>query len=178
MKEYSHKRGVVVYDSLLCALKPVNKFCGKRFDLSKLSYKTVRSIEKSLRKGKTFDDISRAFQLAFSISDKEFYDAKILDFYGARNFLISELERLMTQEKNLLKSDGVDVNAWEEAGGKSLEPLSEILPLIKLGKIYGIYPFDLNDKPYNEIMLLLVTHKRSDAVEVKYNQITSKNKTR
>lgn len=179
VKQYSQSQSVVGYDSLLTAMYGKNEFYGKKFDLNKLSYHAVRKIEKLLKKGKTFDDLCSIFKLSFGCSESEFWNSGIYEFYLARNFLQKEIESLMLQEKSLLMSDGVNLDAWETAGGKSLEPFGDILPLMKLGKIYSIYPFEMGHKPYNEIMALLVAHKRSDSVDQKYHELTRpKQKTR
>lgn len=172
IKEYSKKQSVVNYDSLLTAMYGENNFKGKKFDLNKLSYHEVRRIEKLLKTGETFNDLCVIFKIAFGCTETDFWDSGIFEFYLARNYLQKEIESIMLQEKSLLTSDGVNLSAWETAGGKSLEPFGDLLPLIKLGKIYSIYPFEIGHKPYNEIMALLVAHKRSDLVDAKYNELT------
>lgn len=173
IKEYCVLKNTVNYDSLLSNLLGKDSFCGSKYSLSKLSYDDVRKIEKLLKNGKTFQDLSVVFQTAFKVTDDQFWNAKIVDFFEARNFLKKEIERILLQEKSLLKSERFNPIAWDNAGGKKLEAVAHLIPLTKIGKIYNIYPFDLGKKPYNEIMALLVTHKRSDEVEEEYRKLTT-----
>jgi hypothetical protein len=65
---------------------------------------------------------------------------------------------------------------WEQAGGDRLNKFSDLMPLVQIGEIYGAYPFDLENKPYNEILVLLVAHKVRGEVTSKYSEIKSKQK--
>ena len=48
------------------------------------------------------------------------------------------------------------------------------MPLVQLGEIYSIYPYDLKNKPYNEILTLLVLHKEKAEVQNEYNKLKYK----
>jgi hypothetical protein len=174
VQEFCKLYDAVDYDNILKFQKPKNIFCDKKLDLNKITYLQVRNIFKVIQKGTTFDELFEMFEIAFGITKFEFYNTKISEYYAARNYLIKFYEETIVKESKLLKSINIDQGAWQSAGGENLNAFSDLMPLVQIGEIYSIYPYDLQHKPYNEILTLLVAHKRRDEINSRYNEIKNK----
>ena len=174
--EYSKLTDTIRYDAVLKHLKPCNKFACGKVDFNKLTYKDVRSC---LHLMKTINDWNTAkdlFCLAFRVSETNFWQTSIDEYYSAQNYLIKTFKELQERETKLLQSINADAGFWEMAGGQRLNKFSNLMPLVQLGEIYHIYPYDLQDKPYNEILTLLVLHKEKSEVNDSYSKLKSKSK--
>lgn len=172
VKEFQEVKDKFVYDALLCSLKPNNLFCDKILDVNTITYLEVKNIFKIIKNGKSFDDIFNMFAIAFKIEKHEFDNAPITIYYQAKNYLIKFCKDTLAREQKLMKS--ISNPLWESAGGANLNPFSDLIGLVQIGEIYGIYPYDLQHKPYNEILTLLVLHKRKTEIENKYSELKNK----
>lgn len=173
-KDYFKLIDVSEYDVILKHLKPKDNFEGNKLNFSVLTYKDVRSCIYLLNNLSTVENIEQLFCLAFGIDTDIFWNSKVQEFYACRNYLIKKFKDVQERESKLLQSIGVDSGLWMQAGGKKLDKFSNIMPLIQLGEIYGIYPYDLQYKPYEEILLLLVAHKEKSEVQNEYSRLKNK----
>lgn len=176
IRQYSQLFDTLEYELILNALKPLNSFCGSKLDYNKITYDNVRKLFYLSNKGKTLDDMCELFCIAFNIEDYIFWSANIEEYFSAKNFIVKYLKDTQDKEAKLLKSIDADAGLWEQAGGNSLNVFSDLMPLVQLGEIYGIYPYDMKDKPYNEILTLLVLHSKRGKVQSKFNELKSKKK--
>lgn len=187
--EYSKLLDSTEYDLVLKHLTPKNSFAGGQIDFNKLSYKDVKSCIHLMTKAIDWDSTKELFCIAFGIEEddkreedtfvfdkitKGFWNSSIIDYYAAQNYIVKTFKELQEKETKLLQSISADSGLWELAGGAKLNKFSNIMPLIQLGEIYSIYPYDLQEKPYNEILLLLVAHKEKNEVQNKYNELKAK----
>lgn len=170
--EYSKLTDTTDYDIVLKHLKPKNDFCNGKIDFNKLTYKDVRSCFYLIKNMKDWENIKDLFCLAFQITN--FWNASIVEFYAAQNYLIKTFENLQEREAKLLQSIDADTGMWLMAGGDKLNKFSNIMPLVQLGEIYGVYPYDLQNKPYNEILTLLVVHKERSEIQNAYSKLKNK----
>ncbi len=170
--EYSKLSDTTEYDLVLKHLKPKNSFAGGEIDFNKLSYKDVKSCIHLMTKAIDWNSTKELFCIAFNI--KTFWECSIVDYYSAQNYIIKSFKELQERESKLLKSIDVNEGLWELAGGDRLNKFSNVMPLIQLGEVYSIYPYDLQEKPYNEILLLLVAHKEKNEVQNEYNRLKAK----
>lgn len=160
-------------DNIMNSVNPVNSFLGKTFSLDVVSYEQFKSIQKLLKDGNTFEHISSIFSLAFGVTKEEFFSARISDYYPAKNFIVNKVKESIETESKLL-GGGVKNIDWEQAGGNRLDVFGKITPLVKLGKIYGMFPDEVGKKPYNWVITLLVFHNTEDEVINEYQKIKSK----
>lgn len=157
---------------LLQNIKGENSFCGKQMDVSQMSYEKVKSIVRDLSSMKTWDDIRIIMQTCYNVDKRKFWNSKILEFFKARNYLMKTFNSLVKRENNLLRAiEDMDYQNWKQAGGEEISKFGAVLALNQLGKLYGIYPYDLKDKKYEEILLLLTMEKKKHDIEKRYNQI-------
>lgn len=175
IRKYTQSNQKFLYDTLLSNLKPKNSFLSHEINLNTISYIDVRKMFK-LAKESTNDIVSikDLFLIAYDVSEEDFWNAPIVDGFSAKAFIIKFLNDTQKKEEKLLKSIGVQNDKWAIAGGDRLNVFSDLMPLVQIGEIYGIYPFDLQHKPYNEILTLLVVHKTKMEVQNKYNELISK----
>lgn len=161
------------YDAVLFAMKPKNDFLGKSFDVNKLPYINTRRSLKLLQSDQTWETMAELFTISFECSLDEFWNAKITEYYAARNFLLKEWKRIFEYESKVLTSSIVDKNKskWEQAGIKRLESFNDVLSLDQLAKRYNCYPFDLGRKPYSEVFYLLALAKTDNEINYNFNQI-------
>lgn len=191
VKEYSMLKDTSIYDAVLPFLKPKNKLSDGTIDLNKLSYSDVRKCLMLIKNVDSWEKQKDLFCLAYGINEfdtkkshtvlqdkiiKGFWGCEIDEFFSAQNYLIKALKELLEREKKLLQSISVNQGLWEQAGGNRLDKFSNVMPLVQLGEIYGIYPYELQHKPYNEILTLLVCHKEKNEVNYEYEKLRSKQK--
>ncbi len=174
IEQYKNAENVLEYDNLLKHLNPKNEFLGNSLDVNKITYKDVRSLVKLLKSGNDWDTIYDIFDICFDVSNGRFYEASIVEFYQARNFVFDYVVSTQKREASLLQSIGVDVELWKAAGGERLNKFSDLMPLVQLGELFSIYPFDLQKKPYNEILVLLVALKERGEVNQQFSKLKSK----
>ena len=178
--QYTKLKDTSNYDAVLKHLKPKNRFAGGTIDFEKLSYKEVRFCLALLndissdRKLKDWKKLEELFITAYSVNHAGFWNADIDEYYSAVNYLVKTFSELLKKESNLLSSISSDAGIWEQAGGSKLDKFSNVMPLVQLGEIYNIYPYDLQDKPYNEILLLLFLHKEKSEINAEYSRLKSK----
>lgn len=174
VKEYFNLKNTFEYDSILTHLKANNIFNNGKIDFNTLSYENVVKCFNLIKKADNFEVLKDLFETAYQT--KDFEDQNIVDYFGAKNYLLSEFERLKKTQSNLLAS--IDSNAilWEQAGGDKLNKFNDLMPLVQLGEIYGIFPHELKTKAYNEIFVLLVLHKERKEVHEKYNELKNPKK--
>lgn len=170
--EYSKLSNTTEYDLVLKHLNPKNSFAGGVVDFNKLTYKDVRSCIHLMTNAIDWFTTKELFCIAFNVTT--FWECTIIDYYAAQNYIIKIFKDLQEKETNLLQSISADSGLWELAGGAKLNKFSNIMPLIQLGEIYHIYPYDLQHKPYNEILLLLVAHKEKNEVQNEYTKLKAK----
>lgn len=170
--EYSKLEDATEYDLVLKHLKPKNSFAGGSIDFNKLTYKDVRSCIHLMTNAINWETTKELFCVAFGVVT--FWECTIIDYYAAQNYIVKTFKELQERESKLLQSIDADTGLWELAGGAKLNKFSNIMPLIQLGEIYHIYPYDLQNKPYNEILLLLVAHKEKSEVQNEYTKLKSK----
>lgn len=180
IKQYASLSDTTVYDAVLPYLKPKNKLLYGKIDFNVLSYSDVRKCLELMKKMDTWDKQKELFDTAFGLKDEvgtkkiTFWDCPIDEYFSALNYLTLTFKKLLEREARLLKSINHNAVLWEEAGGKRLDKFSNLMPLLQLGEIYGIYPYDLKDKPYNEILTLLVANKEKAEVNYEYDRLRTK----
>ena len=123
---------------------------------------------------KSWKDIRDVFETCFKINESEFNNGLGTDFLQAKNYIVKTFNKLVENERKLLASISKDSLLWESAGGKRLDIFSDVLPLNQLGKIYGIYPFELKNYKYKEILLLLTIEKEQNEIERKFHELKNK----
>lgn len=171
VSDFINKGYGLEYDCVLKHLKPRNKFASKEANIDALKYNEVRVLIKLVNEIDSWDDVCELFCLAFQIEKYDFLNETIQNFYGARNFLFKEIEKIVSRENKLLNDRSVDSELWQNADNGRLKPFSDILPLITLGEKFRIYPFDLGSKPYGEILSLLLAIKKYNEVERDFYEI-------
>lgn len=189
VREYITLQDTGVYDAVLPFLKPKNKLSNGRIDFNRLSYADVRKCLTMLKGIDSWEKQKNLFCLAYGISEEDtketrnvmfdkinkgFWNCEIDEFFSAQNYLVKAFTDLVAREQKLLKSISVNTQLWEQAGGKRLDKFSNIMPLVQLGKIYGVFPYDLQHRPYNEILTLLVLHKEENEVNNEYEKLLYK----
>jgi len=172
--EYFKEADTIEYDFVLKNLKPKNLFLGGAINFNKLSYQDVIICFDLISKIESKEALSDLFCLAYNVTD--FYSASVEEFFSAKNYLIKSFSELKEKQINLLSSIDSDSHLWEIAGGKKLNKFNDLMPLVQLGEIYGIFPHDLRQRPYNEIFVLLVLHKEKNEVTNAYSKLKHKQK--
>ena len=143
-------------------------------DFNRLTYLQVKSCLSLIKNVATWNVQAELFCQAFGISEDIFWKCGIKEYFQAQNHLLEALNNLVEREQKLLKSIDIQAGIWEQAGGERLAKFGNIMPLVQLGEIYSIFPYDLQHKPYNEILTLLVCHKEKAEVDRAYQKIITK----
>lgn len=173
LREYIKRTNVIEYE-ILEHQKPSNKYVGKSMNVALMTYGEVKAVMRVLRNLKGLNDIKDVFETCFKITEEEFYNGKIVEFYSAKKYIITTFKDLLDKEFKLLNSISGDSALWEAAGGNKLNKHSDVLSINQLGKIYGLYPFDLNGRRYQEILYLLRIEKEQGEVQRKFDELKSK----
>lgn len=174
MKNYDLKTYVkkkLSYTALQ-TIKAKPHYNGHTMNEREMSFKDVKAVMRELGDISTWDKIKDIFETCFGITEDEFWGGKVMEFFEARNYIIQTFNRLIKVEQKLLSSiESKDSILWQQAGGKRLNKYGGILSLNQLGKLYGSYPFDLENKKYEEILLLLTLEKEQGEIQEKYNKL-------
>jgi hypothetical protein len=161
-------------DAVLSSLKPNNFFAGSKMSIGTMPYANVKFAIRLLSKIDSWDTMARLFEICFDVAASDFWSANIVEYYQARAFMLSEFQRVINTESKMMASQSTDEHLWVMAGADRLKPYSDTLPLIQLGKLFGLYPFDIGRKPYNEVFNMLVQIKVQNEVETEYQKLKSK----
>lgn len=168
--EYSQMKNVLEYDNILKYLKPSNKFNGKEIDIMQLPYSTIKYIQKLFTKNNlTFDNICEIFITLYEITKDEFYNAGVVEFYQSNAYIKQQFELIAKNESILNQSANFDLSKWKASGGDRLNAF-DLVGLQSIAERYGIYPFDLANKPYSDIFYLQNMLKVYDEVNFNYNK--------
>jgi len=183
LKQY-YEKPTALYTGLFSALKPKNGFAGQLLNVNAMPYINTRHCLKLLQRP-TLEAAKELFDVCYGyavkpnilerlkrqepekieIPDKVFWNAPAIEYFQAKAFIIQEFTILAEQEQKLFASKSEDEDLWRRAGSDRLKPMSDILPLVNLGKLFSAYPFDLGRKPYGEVLNLLVAVKTQSEVE-------------
>jgi hypothetical protein len=168
--KYSNLNDTTQYDAVLTHLTPLNSFLGVKGDIMQMSYTNVRYCIKLISNANDWNSIAEAFELVFDCSKDDFFKAKIVDYFMARNYIIDTFKLIAKNEKALIDNSG-DTVKWEQAGGQRLQPFGDTLPLDGLAQRYGGSPFDWGRKPYSEIYYLIAMTKTLSQIEINYSKM-------
>lgn len=178
IQQYFDLQNKLEYDLILDALVQRKEFNGINPRISELSYSEVKFIYKLIPQ--TNEDpnaICKIYKILYQISDKDFFESSIIELFSTLKEIIDIFKTLKDRELKLLSpAEDSDQAIWEAAGGNSLNPFSNILPLVELGKQFGCYPYDLQNKLYEEILVLLTVSKRQAEVSKEFNRLKTKQK--
>lgn len=139
--------------------------------ISQMPYSNVKYCIRLLQRVDSWAGIQQLFAICYDVPEKDFWRARVVEYFSARKFMISEFERIIATENKLLATQNTNSHLWEMAGADKLKPYSDTLPLLQLGKLFGQYPFDLGRKPYSEIFNLLTQTKTQNEVEAEYGKL-------
>lgn len=159
---------------ILEKLNPVNLLNSVEFNQEDITYKEMRMIVALLKNGTDWKSLHNVFKIMYGITETDFYKRDVVEFFQCRNYVFDYVMRMQKRESSLLKSISTDTELWRTAGGDRLNKFSNIMPLIQLGELFSIYPYDLEDKKYNEILVLLVAIKERGEVQQAFSKLKHK----
>lgn len=174
VKQYSRLKDTTAYDAILKHLKPVNLFAGNKANLDRNTYSEVMSTYKLITKLNNWGDMFELFEVCYKVDIEQFENASIVEYWHSLNYLIGKLTKMQENESKLLQSVDFNAGLWERAGGKRLNPYSVVSPIDTLAEKYGMYPFDLMEKEYKQILILLSLTKIKSEVTAKYEELVIK----
>lgn len=176
IKQYATLADTTKYDAILKHLKPKNYFCKNKAKIGDNTYSEVMHCYKLIKKIDNWEKMFELYEICYKVSETDFWNETIVNFWHSLNYLIETFKAMQQKENELLSGSNVNHSLWERAGGNTLKTFSVISPLDDLGQRYGMYPFDLMEKKYNQILILLSLTKRKDAVLAKYSELKAKQK--
>jgi hypothetical protein len=168
--KYSKLKDVTNYDVILKHLNPSNKFVGKQSDFMRLPYSSVKYCLKIINQVNNWDKVHELFEVVFGCTLDEFNNATVVEFYAARNYIVSQIKTVIENEARLSEGGSVDITKWEQAGGKRLEQFNDFVSLDPLAERYSLYPFELAEKPYSDIFYLQAMVKTLNEVNFNYTK--------
>lgn len=172
LRQYTALQNTLPYDCILEHLNPKNEFAKRQMDVSAMPYANVKYCIRLLQKVNGWEGIQQLFEICYGVPEKDFWRARITEYFAAKKFMIAAFTRVIETETKLLQTLSTDSHLWHMAGADKLKPYSDTLPLIQLGKMFGQYPFDLGRRPYSEIFSLLAQTKAQNEVEVEYSKLS------
>ena len=160
------------YDTIYSAYKLKDTFAGKGQRLNDLTYNEMKTLFSLISDFSAKTTIVRIYCIFFDIEEQEFYKQKASDFYAAAKFVRSSIESVMMREAKLLKrSENKNTEKWKAATGNTLDPYKNLLPLIKIGKEFGMFPHDLGSRKYSEILTILAAMTKTEEAELRFNEM-------
>jgi len=165
------------YDIYINSIKPVNRFCSRVLDTSKLTYEQVELMKITFR-NPTIEDIMDLFIMLYKIrgdvqtsAAEVFFNESIFNLFRAKNFLQEFITGIIEKEKNML-TGATDEKSKMVNAGERLAPVSYILTKNKLAERFSCMPRDIAQMKYSEVFLILLADKMYADVSHDYNQIT------
>lgn len=174
LRQYAALSDTSEYDAILEHLQPVNSFSGKEMDVQGMPYSNVKYCFRLFGKIDSWEVVQSLFEIAFDVTEEEFWGVPLSEFFSAKKYLIRAFEAAANAEAKNLSGNPTDEHLWLMAGADRLKPLGDILPLVQLGKQFGQYPFDLGRKPYGEVISLLIASKVQGEVEQEFMKLKTK----
>lgn len=178
IKEYAKLRlqKRMQYD-VLKHMKPINDFGGMKLNVNAMSWNDVKAVMRELSNFSNWKSVIDIYETCFKISEDVFWEQPIKDYFQSSNYIRETFVKLKEKEIELLRSDDITSALWSEAGGDKLNPFADVVPLVQIGKMFSQYPMDLKEKPYVEILSLLVILKRQREIDLKYDELQARNKS-
>lgn len=139
--------------------------------MTQLTFGEVGTIKSNL-KTVTLDSILEIFQIIYSISDKEFFEADVVTYFYALKYIEKEIVSLIDKERKILSS--IPDPIMEMAGSKRLQGFGESSTLINLGRSFGKSPEEIEQWKYGLVFMILAYDKVSGEVQKEYQQIKGK----
>ncbi|MBE99329.1 hypothetical protein [Flavobacterium coralii] len=164
IKEYAQLQDASEY-AILEFVKPANSFAGKSFTVNSMPFTNVKYCIRLIGNMNDWNTLCQLFTICFDIDDDAFWNARVKEYFQARQYIIQQFKNAVEIESKLFASQDKDAHLWKMAGSERLMPYNDLLPLINLGKMLGQYPQDLGRKPYVEIISLLAATKVQSEVE-------------
>lgn len=168
--EFSQLEDDLMYDTVLKHVEPSNLFLGVEANIMNMSYTNVRYCFNLIRNISNWENVKELFDLCYNLKDDDFFNAKVVDYYKAKRYLINQFKLIIDNEKKLSQGGNVDEGKWSSAGGDRLKPYNDVIGLDQLAQRYSIYPFDLGRKPYSEVFYLMAMVTTSNEVNYNYNK--------
>ncbi len=139
-----------------------------------MPYSNVRYCIKLMQKIDSWEKVYRLFEICYGVTEDEFWNAGIKEYYQAKKYIIESLSKVVENENKIFTSNNPDENLWKMAGIERMQPFSDTAPILNLGKAIGMYPFDLGRKPYGEVFTLLAATKVQGDIEADYQRLKYK----
>jgi len=174
IEQYAQMKDTVEYDVVLRNLLPENFFAGKTVSIIDLPYSTVAYCFTLVQDMNTWEKVVELFTTIYEINEKVFWNEKIRLYFSAMNYIKETFISISKREQELLYSSNTDSSLWERAGGARLKPFASISPIDDLAERYGMYPFDLSEKKYKDIIYLLSLVKTKNEVTKEYQNLKQK----
>lgn len=171
IQKYTRLADTTLYDNILQHLRPRGNFAGRQMSITAMPYANVKYCIRLMPKITGWNGVVQLFAICFDVDEKTFWRTGVTEYFAARNYIIAELERVVSTENSLFASANTDAHLWKMAGAARLEPYTDTLPLVQLGRLLGQYPFDLGRRPYGEIFSLLVQTRLQNEIEHEYHKL-------
>jgi hypothetical protein len=154
VSKYNRIKNKLKYNIILEHIKPKDSFLNG-FNLDKLSYNEVRTIQKLFTSVKTMEDMMKIFTTAYQCKDYLFWNMKIVNYFETKAFLIEKFVSLNVLENKLLGVKNEDSELRNSVAGGRLVPYAAISVIDAYAKLYKLDPEDCGKKSYNQIIFYL-----------------------
>jgi len=174
IKQFIASATAIKDNAVLSSIIPKNNFLGRQMNVNSMPWANVKYCVRLLGKVDNWDTIAELFAICFDVDVTAFWDAPVTEYYHANKYMIEALQVAMLNESRILASQSTDEHLWQMAGSDKLKQFSDTLPLVQLGKQFGMYPFEIGRKPYGEVLSLLAQVKTQNEVEREYQKLSMK----
>jgi len=154
----------ISHASVLTAMDAKDGFCGRSFNINAMPWANMKYCLRLLQKD-GIDVVESLFEICYDVAGDEFWNASAFEFFGAKAYIFEQFKKTVENEAKQLSGRGQDDHLWHMAGADRLKPFNDLLPLMALGKQFGMYPPDIGRKPYGEVLNMLVALKIQGEVE-------------
>ena len=173
--KYNNLKNKMQYNMLLQHVKPRDSFLNG-FDLDKLSYNEVRTIQRLFSTVKTMEDMMRIFTTAYKCKDYLFWNMKIVNYFQTKAFLIEKFVSLKELEIKLLHVVNEDTALRQAAAGEKLKPYASTMAVDSYAKIYNLDPEECGKKSYSHIIYYLSKNNVLSQIDKEFNRLKYGNK--
>lgn len=163
----------VEYNLILSALKTQPLFNGRESNLNNLSFTEMKYLFKISADMQDTKILEKVYILFYNLDGQEqFLKAPVADLFSTLKFVRDTIDGFIKKENDLLKMPyDQHSQQWEAAAGNALKPFADIAPLVRLGKLFNVWPSDLGSKKYSEILMYLKYDNEQIKAERRFNEL-------
>ncbi|MBL4593762.1 MAG: hypothetical protein JKX68_08115 [Flavobacteriales bacterium] len=176
IQQYFSLEDATSYDIFLDVMNPENLFCGKKCNVSSLTFDEIQVTRKILSNPNT-EDIKDLYLMLFGVRgdmdnspDELFLNESVFQLFKATNFIKDFIGKINKKEAEWLSGDKSDVLEMLNASNR-LAPFNHLLQKTDLAQMFGTTPDEIGSWKYSKVFIILASQKVRNEIQKEFNEI-------